>query len=121
MSQCEYRRPLDDVLELADIPWPIILCQPGQRGLTEGQVAAVELDPAELKKMLSQKRNILAALTQGGKCNRKYLESIVEIRPKTFLHDGLGQVHIRRSDEAHIHGNRPRASHPIDLVVFQDP
>ena len=70
----EDHRPLDHILQLADIPRPRIFDQRGH-GLRRNGVDGLADPPAELlDKVANQQRNVFRPLAQGGDPDRENIE-----------------------------------------------
>ena len=67
VAPCQYKGPLDDVVQLPDIAWPAV----GQKGLLEGlakQLRGSLLAVQAQQDVLGQGQDILRPLPQGRKC-----------------------------------------------------
>ena len=94
---------LNDVLEFAHIPRPVMGSQLTQDGLCQARGAAVHPLSALSDEMDRQLRNVFWAFTQRGNVKREDTESIVEIFTKATGFDFLFQVSIGRSEDSNVH------------------
>ncbi|MNP21759.1 hypothetical protein D3C76_1143910 [compost metagenome] len=94
---------LDQVLQFADIAWPVIphagfqgLVGEAQGGLAIGRVQARE-------EVLRQQRDVFLALAQRGDEHRVDIQPVVEVGAEAaFLH-GLGEVLMGGGNHPHVH------------------
>src|ERR1700733_1071487 len=70
--------------------------------------------------MLHQQWNIILALPQGRKADRKNTQPIVEIRAEFLFFDHAPEILIRGRDYAHIGIHCARASQPLVLLLLQN-
>src|SRR5581483_2902024 len=63
--------------------------------------------------------HIVRALAQRRKPDVEHLEAIEEILAKVAAFDRLAQIAVRRSDDAHVGFDDPRAAQPLELALLQ--
>src|SRR5690606_26833456 len=112
---------LDDVLQLADIPRPVVALQ--QRGLLprERERRVAELLAGALEEMACELHDVVAALAQRRDVDREHAEAIVEILAEAPRLDFLLEVSVRRRDEADVDGMRAIVADALVLALLQHP
>src|SRR3989454_4992790 len=115
----ENNRSLDDVLELAKVPWP---------GISLEEVQGVSRDPLHLlvdlrfrfaKEVIGQDRQVLHPFAKPRKGDRERIEPIEEVLSEfRALHRGL-QIPVRRGDDANAHTPRRDVADRLDLAGLE--
>jgi hypothetical protein len=73
---------LDNVLQLADVPWPVVFLQQSHDLIRNGVDLFSDSLRRTLNESFNQRWNILTAVPQWGDVQRKHAETIVEIGSK---------------------------------------
>src|SRR5262245_28419076 len=94
----EYHRPLDLVLELADVPRPGVTLEAPERLRGEAADALLVTDASELEKVLGQDRDVAAALAQRRQARADHRQPEVEILTESSLRNQLAQIGVGRRD-----------------------
>ena len=109
------------MLQLADVPGPVVRDQPrhGLGGDIRNRLGVLGGVPPE--EMGGEERDILASLAQRRHVERHHAEAIEVILAELSACDQRPQVPVGRRDDADIHPEAAGPSHPLDLVLLQDP
>ena len=114
-------RALNHVLELADVPRPVVLLQ-SARDRVRNRLDRLRHGPGEpIGQMLREQGDVFAALPQRRKRDRKHVEPVVEIVPESVLTDLVGEVAIGSRDDPHVDVDGARAPEAFELPFLQDP
>ena len=89
--------PLDDVLQLADVPGPAVGLERAQRLLGEGDLP---LRPREL--MLDERADVLGPLAQRGHADVHHVEAVHQVFAELAGRDGGHDVLVGGRDHAHV-------------------
>src|SRR5213594_3251666 len=106
-------RSLDDVLKLAHISGPCVGAQPVQHFRAQSPHALSHLRSVEHGEMPRKVWNVLRPLSQGRDDDRKYVETIVEVRAEALVAHGLLEVAIGGRDQPHVYLKRLRPADPL--------
>lgn len=71
--------------------------------------------------MPGQKRDVLAAVTQGSHFQRHDIQSVKQVLPETALPDPHGKVMRRAGDDANINLHPGTAADPLEALLGQHP
>ena len=113
-------RPLDVVLQLADVARPVVLAQqPHRLGVDPADLAAVLLGVA-LQEELDQRRDVLAALAQGRQVDRDDVEPVVQVLAEPAGVDLVEQVAVGGGDDPGVDLDGAGVADPLELPLLQD-
>ena len=113
-------RPLDVVLQLADVARPVVVAeQPHRLGVDPPHLAAVLLGVA-LQEELDQRRDVLAALAQGRQVDRHDVEPVVQVLAEPAGLDLVEQVAVGRGDDPGVDLLGVGVADPLELPLLQD-
>ena len=116
----EDHRPLDVVLQLADIPRPVVLAQePHRLGVDAAHLAPILLGVA-IEEEEHQGLDVLAALAQGGQVDRHHVEPVVQILAEPAGLDFLEEVAIGGGDDPGVDLLGVVVADPLELAFLQD-
>ena len=104
------------MLQLTNVAGPRVGGEEGERFLRDPRDLLPDLGGRPHREAIRQRRNVLDAIPQWRDHDRHDAESIVEIlaeRPRR------GQIAVRRRDHSHVHANRRRAPHTLELLLLQ--
>ena len=73
------------------------------------------------KEVLHEKRDVVAALPQGGDGKHRGVQPVVEVLPKLAFSYQVSQVLVRRGDEPNVHTDGLVSAQAPDLVVLKRP
>src|SRR5260370_40508173 len=120
VARSEDYAPLDEILELADVPRPLIRDECGHR--FRRNVFDLLNHPAgiNLDKMFHQRRNIFPALPQRWQRDRKHIQPVVEIAAKFVALHHFDQIPVGRGYEPNVHLVSPSAAQALELLLLQD-
>jgi len=110
---------LDDVLELAHVPGPVVGLQRGQGPPRDAADVLLELPRILPQKVIDQDRDVVLAGAKRRNRERHHVEPIEEILAKCPGAHGGPQIHVRRGDDPHIHRNGAPAAEPLDLPLLK--
>src|SRR5438445_7125788 len=102
----EHDRTLDDVLQLADVPRPVVFHEAlerllaDRRGLRGGAVAVLR------EKVLDERGDVLLALAERRRRGVAHVEPVGEVVAELVLLDLLLEVLVRRAHDADVHFDR---------------
>src|SRR4051794_13527707 len=113
-------RPLDVVLQLADVPRPVVVAQqPHCLGVDPPHLAAVLLGVA-LQEELDQERDVLAALAQRGQVDGHDVDPVVQVLAEPAGVDLVEQVAVGRRDDPGVDLEGARVADALELPLLQD-
>ncbi len=95
----------DDVLELPDVPRPIVVEQGLNRFGGKLETWAVVLVAVFLEKVLDQKRDVLFALAQRRNVHVDDVQPVVEILPEQTVVDELFKIAVGGGDDTNVDAN----------------
>src|SRR5690606_8633220 len=102
---------VDDVLQLANVPGPVIAREGLERGLAEalrGSLRLVEIG----EEITCQELDVSAALSQRGDLDGKDAEAVEQVLAELVVLDRFLRVAVRGREEPHV---------DLDLLVAADP
>src|SRR4029077_7097271 len=108
-------RPLDNVLELANVPWPRVRLTELQRATIDLANSLRHLFRKSLDEVFDQDRKIVFTLAERRHLDWKHIQPIEQIRPESPRTAGSREVAVGRGDHANIDGNGPAASYSLYL------
>ena len=121
-----YRRPLgqhqgalDQVLQLADVPWPRVAEQGVDRVgpdrlLGDGHGARLGLD-----EVADERDQVLAPLAQRRQVHGDHVQPVVEVGAEGAVLDGRRQVAVGGGDDAHVDAQRTLAADAQELARLE--
>src|SRR5260370_277702 len=113
-------RPLDQVLELADVPRPGVAAHRVQ-GLGRDHLDPPLHPPGEaLNEMTHQRLDVLGSLPQRRDLDREDVQAVVEVVAEPLLLDHLDEVAVRRGDQADVDLDRPGAAEALERLLLED-
>ena len=112
-------RPLDDVLQLADVARPGVADQGlhdrGRDGLDPPAHPPGEL----LGEVADQPRDVVRPLPQRRQHEREDVQPVVEVLAEAAVGDHPRQVAVRGRHQPHVHLDRLRAAEALELLLLQ--
>src|SRR2546422_7900626 len=117
----EHDGALDDVLELADIPRPLMLLEHAHRFGRYRPHFLPELGRKLLDEVSDQQGDVLASFPEGRQLDRDDVEAIEEILAQDVLLHGLLEIAVRRRDQADIDLHVLRFADAPDLSLLDRP
>src|SRR6266850_2711770 len=120
IARSEDNAPLDEILELANVPRPLIRDEGRHR--FRRNVFDLLTHPASinLDKMFHQCWNVFAACPQRWQGDRKHIQTVVEVAAKFVAFHHVSQISVGRSYEPNIHLVSPSAAQALKLLLLQD-
>src|ERR1700722_2648532 len=111
----------NDLLQLANIPWPVVGPKHLQGSLVHilNRLLVVFLS-GDFDEVIDQEWDILPTFPQGRYFYKEGLQAIVEILTKCARSDRGFKVAIRGCDHAHVGSNRCRAARALKDLIVQD-
>ena len=111
---------LDDVLEFAHVPRPIVGrehfdCFLGDRADSLAKLASEAKD-----RVARQQRNVVAPFPQRRNVNGKHVHPIVQVGAEFLIGDQLSQIAIGGGDHTHIDMKRFRAADALERSILQN-
>src|SRR5262249_37587790 len=116
----ESDRALNDVLEFAYVPGPVISCQDITCTLGDGSDVFAIFTSRLSHEMVDEQRDIFTPLTKRRQMNFYHIEAVVEIFSKQSILHGFSKIHVGGRDDPDIHRRRMQTSEPFDLTFLQD-
>src|SRR5436309_9974703 len=120
VGRLQYKSPLEGILEFAHIAGPVVALELLQRFIGN----MVELPSHRCiqarKKMIGQKRNIVAAVAQRRKLERNDADAVKQIFAELILGDHLGQIPIRGGNDSNIDRDLLSTSDPPKVSFLQN-
>jgi len=101
------QRPLDDVLQLADIARPVMIPQRLHDLGGHGFDALRELVLMALDEVPDQARDVVGPIAQRRQRDGKYAEPVIEVGAEPPVGDGGFEVDVGRGDDPHVDAARP--------------
>ena len=111
----------DEVLQLSDIPRPVILLEDGERRDGHPQYLPLISLVVLVEKVLEEQGNILAALPQRRYSDGHDMQAIEEILTKEARIHPLHEIVVRRRNNTHIGVEGLHTSHALEGVLLQNP
>ena len=115
----ENRRPLDAVLQLADVAGPRVREQLLFGCRRERERPLVQLAAEAIDEVSRQGGDVLGALAQRRNHNRKHRQAEKEILAVMAGRDRRFEVAIRRGHDAHVDFERQRAADALELFLLE--
>src|SRR5260370_25544198 len=111
---------LDEILQLANIPWPGVRCQFRHRFW--GNLVDLCTYPAgiDLHKMFHQDWNVVATRTQGRQWDWKHVQAIVEVAAKFISPNHVDQVSVGGRHQPNVHVMRPSTAQALELLFLKN-
>ena len=112
---------LDNVLEFANIPGPVIMSQRvhGVAGYLLHSLVHEIRKAAD--KVMDQQWDVVPACAQRRKRDREYIQAIKEIAAKAAFRNHMRQILIRRCDDANVYPEGSCAAEPLELLFLEGP
>ena len=115
----EDRRPLDHVLQLADIPRPGVAAEAPDIALREPRLRDVEAARRRREQMLGDRRDVLGTLAQGSRLDREDIETEVEVLAEAPARHLGAQVAIGGGHHPHVDRTGARLADPLEGALLQ--
>src|SRR5579885_598427 len=112
-------RPLDHVAELAHVTRPGVAHELGERLVREAVDALLAGHLAVPQELADEQRDVLDALAQRRNAQRHDVDAVVEVLPHPSLRHELGQVHVGRADDPHVHLDAAVRAELLDLPLLE--
>ena len=116
----ENHRLHDAILELTDIPRPMVFLHQHPRCRREAQGALLILKCEMLQKVLCKKEDVIRALAQRRDGNPHDVQAMVEVFSKSSCCGLDRELAIRDRDESCVDAQHPSASHGCDLTLLDE-
>lgn len=109
-----------DVLQLADIAWPVI-CEQDTFGV-RGEVAegAAFLVGIGAQKMQGDRQYVVLAITQRWQVQRDDMQAVEKVFAKTAFLDLVARIAVGRADEAHIDFFQPAGTDGLEAAALHE-
>ena len=109
-------RALDGVLELADVPRPVI-CHEHVDGRRRDALDVLAVrERCLLEEMIREQQQVRFPLAERRKKNREHIEAVVQVFAEAAVANRRLDVLVRRGNQAHVGANRFRAAKPLELA-----
>src|SRR5262249_10687292 len=112
---------LDDVLQLADVPRPIVGLQQVERLLVDGPERLAGLSAVALNEVFDQHQDVFPPLSERRHLDREYIEPIEQVRAEAPICHRRFQVTIRGGDDADVDVDRLPSPPPLESPLLQPP
>src|SRR5207237_2045369 len=117
--RAEHDRLLDRMLELADVPLPLVSEQRPVRRGRERLRSAAEPGGGRAEEVLDQGRQVLGALAERREDDAHHVQPVVEVLTEgAGLHLGL-EVLVGGGEHAHVDAERAVAAHALELALLE--
>ena len=93
---------LDQVLQLPDVAWPLVLLERGQRFVGDPVDVLAELGAVAIPEQAGQLRQIVDPLPQRRQLDRDDVDPVEQILAEGACLDSLFQVCVRRDDQSEV-------------------
>src|ERR1700730_6878348 len=113
--------PLDQILQFANIPRPVVRTECGHRFGRYVFDLLAHLAAIDLYKMCRQRRDIFATPAQGWQRDWKHIQAVVEVAAKFAPLHHVRQISVGRCHEPNVHLVSPSAAQTLELLFLQDP
>lgn len=110
---------LDQVLQLADVPWPIVAGQP-REGFSRERLGRVATFSEAVEEVVDQQRQVLDPVSKRGQGDGDDVESEEQVFSKPTFGDGASKVEVRRGENPGIHLDGVAAADAFEGAVLQD-
>src|SRR5260370_15035498 len=110
--------PLDEILELANVPWPLIRDEGRHRFRRNLFDFLVHPAGINFDKMFDQRRNGFAALPQRWQRDRKHIQTVVEVATKFVALHHASQIPVGGSDEPNVHLVSPSTAQAFEFLFL---
>ena len=115
----EDERALQEVLELADVPGPLVRLERAPHVLRHPRRAAVHRRRVAGEEVGRERPDVLAPVAQRRQLHREHREPVVEVGPEGAARDHLLEVPVGRGDDAHVHAHRLGAADALDDPLLE--
>ena len=116
----KYHCPLDAVFQFTHVAGPGMAPQGGFGSSRQAQARAAGSSTVCSQEVACQGGDILAALPQGRDQQREDVQAIEQVfAEQTFCHR-VGDVAVRRGNDANIEDHRLLAPHPLDFPLLEN-
>src|SRR5208282_4112145 len=115
----EYHAALNEVLQLADISWPIGIHQSLHRGSWDRPNALLHTAGEARHKKVDQELNVFAPFAQRRDFNGKHPQPVEKILAKLIIADHVLQITMRGRNQTNIDLNGPCTSQALELPLLQ--
>ena len=119
-SVAEDERPLEDVLQLADVARPVVVEERLHHSGRDGGNRLAVLGGGPGKQRLHEEGHVLAAFAERRERDRDDAEPVEEVLAEASFRDEPRQVGIRGRDDAHVGVLRLDRAHGQKLPLLQD-
>src|SRR5580704_2755640 len=113
-------RPLDYILQLADVARPIVSVEEFNRLLVYAPNLLAQFLGIAVDQVSDQQGNIAIALAQCRQANRKNVEAVKQILTKPALGHRCSQVSIRSGNHPYVNGYRLTAPHSFEFPFLKN-
>src|SRR5260370_1887880 len=120
VARSEDYAPLDEILELANVPRPLIRDKGRHRFRRNMFDLLIHPAGINLDKMCDKRRNIFPALPQRWQRDRKHIQTVVEVATKFAPLHHVNQISVGRSYQADVHLVSPSATQALEFLFLQD-
>src|SRR5438093_7325329 len=115
------REPFHYIVQLSDIPRPVVPFQDGQGVRGRASDATASFAVRSLQKCVQKRRDVLPPLPQRGNVQWTDVEAVVEVFAELAFLDEIRQLLIRRADDPDIHLDSADPTQRLHGSVLQDP
>src|SRR5438093_570007 len=116
----EHEQALDQVLELAHVPGPVVAHEDVDRLGLEGLLPDAHVVRLLLPEAADQEQEVVAPLAQRGQVHGHHVETVVEVGAERALLQAARRVAVGGRDDAHVDADRLGAAHAQELAVLED-
>src|SRR5207248_9244791 len=111
---------LDAVLQLANVARPIVRAQRRARAVADAQARLAELAREALDEEIGQWIDVVFPRAERRNRDGKNIHAEKKIFAEAAALHVVGQIAIRRADDAHVDFDRRRAADPLEASLLQN-
>src|SRR6202140_4670070 len=111
---------LDEILELTNVPGPLVCDERRHRFLWNVFDLLIHAASINLDKVLHQCRNVSAAHPQRWQRNREYIQTVIEVAAKFAPLHHVHQISVGRGDQTNVHSVSSSTAQALEFLFLQD-
>src|SRR5215470_3658224 len=116
----EHHAPFQNILELANIAFPRLICEQPESFSLDPQETGAELAVESVDELIHQERNVAPSLPEGRHLEVHHVEPEEKVIAKPAGFHLAGEVTVGAGEDAHVHRHRPGGTDRPDVSLFDD-
>src|SRR4051794_11179948 len=113
--------PLDHVLQLTDVAWPVVGLQQVQRLLVDRADVLTRAGGVALHEVFDEHQDVVLAFSKGRYLDGEHIEAIEQVLSEASDRRRSPEIAVRRSDDPNVNADWLRAPDSFELPLLQDP